>query len=189
MFYKDHRMGFELIRSRRKTVSLTVRDGDIIVRAPLGTTEKDAEAFIKKHEAWIKKKTEEQRAAAAEAEKTGKLSPEQIQTLAQQAALYIPLRAKYYADLLGVRYNGVTIRCQRTRWGSCSTKKNLNFNCLLMLAPQEAVDAVAAHEVCHLVEMNHSPRFYELLTRICPDYQQWDKWLKDNGKALLARLP
>ena len=58
-----------------------------------------------------------------------------------------------------------------------------------MLAPPEVIDAVTVHEVCHLREMNHSKQFYALVYRLCPDYKRWDKWLKENGKALMARVP
>ena len=63
------------------------------------------------------------------------------------------------------------------------------MNCLLALAPKEALDYVAAHEVCHLFEMNHSAAFYRLLGRIYPDYGKWNRWLKDNGAALQAMVP
>ena len=95
----------------------------------------------------------------------------------------------YYAPQIGVDYGRITIRCQRTRWGSCSAKGNLNFNCLLMLAPPEVLDSVVVHELCHRREMNHSPRFYALVLRVFPDYHRWDRWLKDNGPALMARIP
>ena len=91
--------------------------------------------------------------------------------------------------MLGAEFNRVTIRCQKTRWGSCSAKKNLNFNCLLMLAPAEVIDSVVAHEVCHLKEMNHGARFYALVREIFPDYDRCNRWLKDNGKLLMARIP
>ena len=108
--------------------------------------------------------------------------------MADRALEVIPRRAAYYAPLVGVQYGRITIRNQRTRWGSCSGKRNLNFNCLLMLAPPEVVDSVVVHELCHLKEMNHSPRFYAEVLRVFPDYRKWDKWLKENGAALLARM-
>ena len=76
--------------------------------------------------------------------------------LADQAVKTIPEKVRYYAPLVGVTYGRITIRNQRTRWGSCSSKGNLNFNCLLMLAPPEVLDSVVVHELCHRKEMNHS---------------------------------
>ena len=117
-----------------------------------------------------------------------KLSAEQIRALADQALQTIPPRVARYARLLGVTYGRITIRYQRTRWGSCSSKGNLNFNCLLMLTPLEVVDSVIVHELCHRKEMNHSERFYREVLRVYPDYWRWDKWLKENGELIMMRL-
>ena len=86
-------------------------------------------------------------------------------------------------------YGNITIRNQRTRWGSCSAKGNLNFNCLLCLAPPGVLDAVVVHELCHRLEMNHSKRFYEEVLRVYPDYYKDHGWLKEHGSELLGRLP
>ena len=94
----------------------------------------------------------------------------------------------HYAPLVGVSYGRITIRCQRTRWGSCSSKGNLNFNCLLMLAPPEVLDCIVVHELCHRKEMNHSQRFYAEVLRVMPDYRERYKWLKENGHMLMAML-
>ena len=81
--------------------------------------------------------------------------------------------------------------CQKmsTRWGSCSSKGNLNFNCLLLLAPPEVLDSVVVHELCHRKEMNHSPAFWREVYRVFPKYDEADRWLKENGPVLTARLP
>ncbi len=94
----------------------------------------------------------------------------------------------HFAPLVGVSYGRITIRNQRTRWGSCSGKGNLNFNCLLMLAPPEVLDYVVVHELCHRKEMNHSPRFWAEVARVLPDYQQRRRWLKEHGGALVQRM-
>ena len=108
--------------------------------------------------------------------------------LRKQAKEYFPQRVAYYADLLGVHPGRITIRCQKTRWGSCSSKGNLNFNCLLMLTPPEVIDSVVVHEVCHLLEMNHSKRFYEHVYRVYPEYKKHHSWLKKHGPELMARV-
>ena len=110
-----------------------------------------------------------------------------VRSLSQQALQVIPERAACYAARIGVRYGRITIRLQKTRWGSCSSKGNLNFNCLLMLAPPEALDSVVVHELCHLKELNHSARFYSEVLRVFPDYRKWQKWLKENGDLIMAR--
>ena len=89
---------------------------------------------------------------------------------------------------MGVDYGQITIRSQKTRWGSCSSKGNLNFNCLLLLAPPEVLDYVVVHELCHRKEMNHSPRFWAEVARVMPDYKVRRKWLKDNGNGLMQLL-
>ena len=99
-----------------------------------------------------------------------------------------PKRVKYFAELMGVEYGGITIRNQKTRWGSCSGKKNLNFNCLLMLTPDDVKDYVVVHELCHLIEMNHSPRFWAEVERILPDFKKSRLWLKRNGGAIIGRM-
>ena len=92
------------------------------------------------------------------------------------------------APLVGVSIHRVTIRCQRTRWGSCSAKGNINLNCLLMICPEEVRDYVVVHELCHRREMNHSPRFWAEVERVMPDYRRHRRWLKEEGSALMGRL-
>ena len=116
------------------------------------------------------------------------LSEEDLKALADQAAKTIPERVRYYAPLIGVTYGKITIRNQRTRWGSCSSKGNLNFNCLLMLAPPEVLDSVVVHELCHRKEMNHSKQFYEEVRRVFPEYDKWNGWLKTYGPDLMKRM-
>ena len=182
-------MDYTLKKSRRKTIAVQVTGDGITVRAPLRTSRREADAFVQKHADWIERqlmKREQNRAAAAA---VPKLTRAELDALYARARAYLPECVRYYTGLLGESCGSVTVRCQRTRWGSCSTKRNLNFNCLLMLTPPEVIDAVVVHEVCHLREMNHSACFYALVLRLYPDYRRWDKWLKENGKLLLARLP
>ncbi len=181
-------MEYELIRSGRRTLGLEVRGDRVIVRAPLRASRRSIEQFVREHETWIAGKLARSAAAAA-AQGTEKLSPNEVQALAAKARQVIPERAAEFAARLGVDYGRITIRAQRTRWGSCSAKGNLSFNCLLMLTPPEVLDSVVAHEVCHRKEMNHSPRFYAEVYRVFPDYDRCRRWLRDNGGALLNRLP
>ena len=88
------------------------------------------------------------------------------------------------APAVGGEYHRVTIREQRTRWGSCSSKGNLNFNWLLIFVPPEALDYVVVHELCHLLELNHSERFWALVRAQMPDYEVWKRWLRQHGQEL-----
>ncbi len=184
-----HKMEYQVIRSKRKTVALQVREDGIFVRAPLGMPMGKIEKFVIEHEAWIEKQWKKIAREQQNRSQTEKLSPEELRALAEQAAKVIPQRVRHYAPSVGVSYGRITIRKQRTRWGSCSSKGNLNFNCLLMLAPPEVLDAVVVHELCHRKEMNHSKAFYAEVYRVFPEYDKWNKWLKENGAALMSRRP
>lgn len=179
-------MEYELIRSGRRTLGLEVRGGRVIVRAPLRASRGSIERFVQAHEAWITRKLAQSAAAEQGAEK---LRPDEVKALAAKARQIIPERAAEYAARLGVDYGRIMIRAQRTRWGSCSAKGNLNFNCLLVLAPPEVLDSVVVHELCHRKEMNHAARFYAEVYRVFPEYERCRRWLRDNGGALLNRLP
>ena len=114
---------------------------------------------------------------------------DEIKDLTKKAAIVIPEKVKKYARIIGVDYGRISIRHQRTRWGSCSSKGNLNFNCMLMLFPDEVIDYVVVHELCHRKHMNHSERFYKEVEGAYPEYRKWRKWLKENGGLYLSRLP
>ena len=96
-------------------------------------------------------------------------------------------RCERFAPLIGVTYGRIAIRRQRTRWGSCSGKGDLNFNCLLMLAPEPVRDYVVVHELCHRKYMDHSPRFWAEVERVLPDWRERRRWLRDYGGGLLER--
>lgn len=180
-----------VIRSARKTVSLEMKpDGTLTVRAPYRMTAGEIRDFLRKNEGWIQTHLERAEARRAEeaAHPAEPLTEAEIRELGERAARYIPERVAYYAEKIGVTYGRITIRNQRTRWGSCSAKGNLNFNCLLMLAPPEVIDSVVVHELCHRKEMNHSDRFYAEVYRAYPEYDRWNRWLKENGGALIRRM-
>ena len=178
-----------IIRTDRKTLSIQLKHGEIIARAPLRMKDKEIYSFIESKKSWIEKnlaKIEEREKAISEVQP---FTQEEINALAEKAKTIIPERVKYYAPKIGVTYNRITIRCQRTRWGSCSSKGNLNFNCLLALFPLEVIDSVVVHELCHRKHMNHSPQFYAEIEKVFPEYKKWHKWLSDNGGAYMGRLP
>ena len=93
-------------------------------------------------------------------------------------------RVDHYLPLTGGSVNRITVRAQRSRWGSCSSKHNLNFNWRLILAPPQCLDYVVIHELCHLTEFNHSRRFWALVGAQMKDYEVWKQYLKVNGAGL-----
>ena len=177
-----------VIRSRRTTCAIGLdRDGSLVFRGPYGITDAEVMRMLEKHRAWIlKKRAGAKKESVPPAER---LTRSDVEALAQRALKVLPQKTAAAAKRLGVTCGRITIRCQKTRWGSCSSKGNLNFNCLLMLAPPEVLDSVVVHELCHRKEMNHSKQFYDEVLRVFPEYKKWNKWLKDNGAALMARLP
>ena len=169
-------------------MGLEIKNGQLIARVPFQTSDAQVGKFVDMHRDWIDKHMAKASAAAQAASEEGILSYEEIKELADAALKDIPPRARKYAPLIGVRYGRVTIRNQRTRWGSCSSKGNLNFNCLLMLCPEEVRDSVVVHELCHLKHMDHSPAFYAEVRRVFPEYDKWNKWLKENGTRIMGRM-
>ena len=182
-------MKVTVIRSNRKTVAIQVNsDLSVTVRAPRSASEKDIEEILKKKEAWISKHIEKIKKTKErlEAESTEKLTREKVIALAEEALKIIPARVEYFAKVIGVTYGKITIRNQKTRWGSCSSKGNLNFNCLLMLAPPEVLDYVVVHELCHRKQMNHSKAFWLEVEKVLPDYKEARKCLKEEGSQMIT---
>jgi len=106
--------------------------------------------------------------------------------LKKQAKFDLEKAVKIHSTNLGVTYKSISIRSQSSRWGSCSSSKRLNFNWRLILAPSFVLDYVAAHEVAHLLEMNHSKAFWETVKTTLPDMENGKIWLKKNGNKLMA---
>ena len=176
-------MDYRILRSRRKTLALELTPrGELLVRAPLRLPKRDIQRFIESKKDWID-------AHLAKLPHVTPLTPEEHHALIRAAKVDFPQRVSCFAEKMGITYGRITIRSQRTRWGSCSAKGNLNFNCLLMLCPEDVRDYVVIHELCHRKELNHSARFWAEVERILPDYKIRQKWLKDNGSSLIGRLP
>ncbi len=178
-----------VIRSDRKTLAVQLKNGEIIARAPERMKEQDIYAFIESKKSWIESHLARQLQQKQALTDVPSLTQEEINALAQKAVEVIPQKVAFYAQKIAVTYNRITIRCQRTRWGSCSSQGNLSFNCLLMLLPDEIIDSVVVHELCHRKHMNHSKAFYAEIEKVFPDYPSCHKWLNENGRLFLGRLP
>ena len=181
----EKNVNVNLIRCRRKSVGIQIeRSGEITVRAPLRMPEAEIMKVLESKRSWIEKTLQKVELR----EQEPKLTRAEVDALADQALKVIPPKVAERAKQIGVTYGRITIRNQKTRWGSCSAQGNLNFNCLLMLCPEDVIDYVIVHELCHRKELNHSPRFWAEVERVLPDYKQPLKWLKNEGQTIIARL-
>lgn len=183
----EEKILMDIIRSKRKTLAIEItRDARILVRAPYRMKNIEIQRFVKEKREWIEKNLR----LMKEKQRNQPIEPftiEEIKQLAERAREKISQRVSYYAPVVGVTYGRIAIKNQKTRWGSCSRKGNLNFNCLLMLAPEEVLDYVVVHELCHRKEMNHSKRFWNEVERVLPNYKEQEKWLKENGERIMRR--
>ncbi len=183
----------DIRRSKRKSIGFEIKEsGTLIVRAPYFLSDREIAERIETHHDWIethmqilKEREEQERQKRSQIHK---YTDDKIRNMAEQALKIIPPRVKQYAQIIGVTYGRITIRNQKTRWGSCSSKGNLNFNCLLMEVPEDVMDYVIVHELCHRIEMNHSECFWKLVEQTMPDYKSKKKWLKDHGHELISRM-
>lgn len=175
---------YQLIRSNRKTLSISLdENGDIIAKAPLRMQEYQIAKFIESKKNWIIKKQAQMKIrrtnhAAEKALDIHMIAPKGL-TYGEWASRIITRRVAELATLMQVRYGNIHIRQQKTRWGSCSSKGNLNFNWRLVLMPEEVMDYVIIHELCHLRYMNHSKEFWQYVGSVMPDYAKWKQWLKE----------
>ena len=174
-------MDYQILRSERKTVVIQVEtDGTVTVRAPKRCSFRKIDNFVREKEHWIRTKQEE--IAVNRKKFSGKkLTEKERESLRQKAGILLGERTALYAERMQVSYKRITIRDQKTRWGSCSTAGNLNFNWKLILMPPEILDYVVVHELAHRREMNHSSRFWAQVAEILPDYKARRQWLKENG--------
>ena len=175
---------YRIIRSDRKTIAIQIMpEGNVVVRCPGRMRSDDIKRFVESKTRWIEKHL-----AACNPIEPSKLAEQEIKQLREMTRQLITRRVEYFAPFIGVTYGQIAIRTQRTRWGCCSSKGKLNFNCLLGLVPSVVLDYVVVHELCHRKELNHSDRFWNEVSRILPDYKVRKQWLKDNGPSLIARI-
>ena len=179
-----------LVRSSRKTLAVQIRaDGTVIARAPLRMPKDRILCFLSEKASWIRM----QQGKMQEREKMRQqarihLDAAQEKELRERAKSVLAQRTAYFARQIGVTYGRITVRDQKTRWGSCSQTGNLNFNFRLILAPLEVLDYVVVHELCHRRQMNHSTQFWQEVAQVLPDYRKRKAWLTENGWRLMGEL-
>jgi hypothetical protein len=146
--------------------------------------DEEIERVIDEHRDWIAQERAKQVPRL-------RLDPRAVSEVEARRAVreLVTMLAEEEAPPLGVSYGRIQVRDQRTRWGSCSTTGTLSFNWRLVLAPFDVLDYVVVHELCHLVEPNHSRRFWKLVERRRPDWRAQRDWLDRNGPELLAFRP
>lgn len=177
---------YRIIRSARRTISIEIDDNArLIVRAPKRMPQYEIQRFVDEKSRWIEKHIAKVLDRNEKRRNVEPIARKEIEELKKKAHSVLPKKVRYYADIIGVTYGHITIRSQKTVWGSCSSKGNLNFNCMLMMAPEHVQDYVVVHELCHRKEMNHSARFWELVKAVIPDHKQCRRWLKEDGTVYL----
>lgn len=176
----------EIIRTDRRSIAIKIKTNGVIqLRVSQQMTDAQIQDFLKKKMDWIKTQQQEIQKQKGQ---IFLLTDAEIQTLVKQAAEVLPKRVAYFAERMGVTYGRITIRKQKTKWGSCSSKGNLNFNCLIMLMPKEVQDYLVVHELCHRKEMNHSAHFWAEVASFLPKYQEQENWLKAHGMEIMLRM-
>ena len=164
---------YELVRSGRKTLAVEITgDCRVVVRAPARLSK---ERIVAEHEAWIEKHLEVQRKRK---ENHPQPTEAEREAYIKKARDILPGKVERFGRIMGVSPIGITITGAEKRFGSCSAKNSLCFSCFLMNCPEEAVELVVVHELCHIREKNHGPRFYALLARFLPDWQERKKMLR-----------
>lgn len=176
-------LDIQVIQSNRRTISFEVQeDGTAIARVPVHMPKQRIAMYLESRKEWYMEKVSAAKSRVQKAPEytipaPEELTAEQVQAIRQK----FTERVAFYAAQMGVTYAHITLRNQKTRWGSCSSKGNLNFNYQLYFLPEELMDYVIVHELAHRVHMNHSPEFWALVAQHCPEYQERRARLKAIG--------
>lgn len=179
--WESNGLKIEIRRSSRKSLALEVKPGgQVVARVPVSATDIMVKEFLEKHWKWILEKRRLMLERAENRETTHATPPHQLtsEEIEKIKAMF-GRKVAYFSEKMGVTYGQITIRNQKTRWGSCSSKGNLNFNYQLYYLPEELLDYVVIHELAHRRHMNHSPEFWKEVERYCPDYPERRKKLKN----------
>jgi predicted metal-dependent hydrolase len=163
-------------RRARRYLLRVEHDGRVRVTIPRGGSKREADAFVQRHTDWVAR----QRARVI----PSVFSADDRRALREQARQELPARLIEIATTHGLTVSAVSIRNQRTRWGSCGRDGKISLNWRLVLMPPDVRDYVLIHELMHLRRLDHSPAFWKLVGAACPGYRDARQWLRVNGPAL-----
>lgn len=141
--------------------------GKVVVTTPRRVGTNAVEKFVMQHREWI-----ERHAARARRHVVVRVPRRDLSALKHRALILTESRCAYFAKVYGFSYRKISVRVQKSRWGSCSTKGNLSFNYKIAALPAAMADYIIVHEICHLGEMNHSKKFWALVARTIPDHKK-----------------
>ena len=168
-------MNFKIIKSNRKTISLSVDDElNAIVKAPYYVSNYQIQEFIDRNNEWLEKAVSRKKKHIDKYN----ISEEDKKRLILEANDYLPKRVEYYSDIMNVKPTGLKITSAKKRFGSCNGKNSICFSLYLMQYPQAAIDYVVVHELCHIRHHDHSPAFYRLVESVLPDYKERERLLR-----------
>ena len=165
-------------RARRYVIRVRA-DGTIRVTIPRGGSTREARTFVDEQRRWIEK--HRARVAQEIARPHDAVAPSLERQRRQRAKRELPARLRELADAHGLRVDRVSVRNQRWRWGSCSRRGHICLNWRLARMPPEIRDYVMIHELMHLKRLDHSPKFWKLVAKACPEYQAARRWLRAHG--------
>ena len=168
-------MDIKVVREKRNSVLVSVKDGEVVVKAPVSLPDESISSFLCKHRRWIANRLE---AEQKRKDRASLLNGLDKMALKAEAYQYFTGETKRFSEIMGLKYTGIRITSAKKRLGSCNSEGKICFSYMLMLYPEQAREYVIVHELAHLVEMNHSKRFYSIVERILPDYKKRKALLK-----------
>jgi predicted metal-dependent hydrolase len=175
----------QIVYSKRRSIVLQVKNGQVFLKAPLRTPLKFLEGLVIKKQKWIEIKIKTSIQAFESKQSKKAISKEEHEFYKKELGLYLEEKVQYFAGQIGVTFGKINIRKTISRWGSCTTSGNLSFSIFLWNTPNYVIDYVIVHELCHRKFMNHSRQFWDLVSANYPEYKLAEKWLKINGNKVV----
>lgn len=175
-------------RGQRRLIIRVKPDNTVVVSCPKTMTDRQVAEFVDRKADWIRSAIEKNAKKIKENNALEAFTDNEIKQMKKKAQAVIPPLCEFYAEKLGVKYKRIFYKTQSSIWGSCSAQKNLNFNVCIMKAPENVIRYLVVHELCHLKEMNHSPKFWAHVGKVIPDFEESKKWLQKDGKIVIRRL-